>query len=240
MRSTSRSPRRSPTPRPRLRWLGAQPPDLEEVRQALGRIVKDGNRAGDVIGRIRDLIKKAPPRKDRCGHQRGDPRGDRTHPRRSGEERRLGADATRGRLAAHSRRSGPTAASDPQLDRQRRAGDERRQRGRARIADQHRDSRVGRRAGRGAGFGSGAGAGERSSACSMPSTRPKPTVWGWGCRSAVRSSKRTADDCGRARTCPAAPSFNSRCQATRAAYRDGGLPTEAACPGQFGGQYARR
>jgi PAS domain S-box-containing protein len=47
-----------------LRWLGARPPDLEEVRQALGRIVKDANRAGDVIGRIRELIKKAPPRKD--------------------------------------------------------------------------------------------------------------------------------------------------------------------------------
>ena len=46
-----------------LRWLGAQPPDLEEVRKALGRIVKDGSRAGDVIGRIRALIKKAPPRK---------------------------------------------------------------------------------------------------------------------------------------------------------------------------------
>src|SRR5271165_4013420 len=46
------------------RWLDRQPPDLEEVRQALGRIVNDGNRAGDVIGRIRDLIKKAPPRKD--------------------------------------------------------------------------------------------------------------------------------------------------------------------------------
>ena len=45
-----------------LRWLGAQPPDLDEVRQALGRIVRDGNRAGDVIGRIRGLIKKAPPR----------------------------------------------------------------------------------------------------------------------------------------------------------------------------------
>ena len=43
---------------------GARPPDLDEVRQALDRIVKDGNRAGDVIGRIRDLIKKAPPRKD--------------------------------------------------------------------------------------------------------------------------------------------------------------------------------
>jgi PAS domain S-box-containing protein len=48
-----------------LRWLGARPPDLEEVRQALGRIVKDAHRAGDVIGRIHELIKKAPPRKDR-------------------------------------------------------------------------------------------------------------------------------------------------------------------------------
>ena len=47
-----------------LRWLGTQPPDLEEIRQALGRIVKEGNRATDVIGRIRALIKKAPPRKD--------------------------------------------------------------------------------------------------------------------------------------------------------------------------------
>jgi signal transduction histidine kinase len=47
-----------------LRWLCAQPPDLEEVRQALNRAVKEGNRATDVIGRIRALIKKAPPRKD--------------------------------------------------------------------------------------------------------------------------------------------------------------------------------
>ena len=48
-----------------LRWLEARPPDLEEVRQALGSIVKDANRAGDVIGRIRELVKKAPLRKDR-------------------------------------------------------------------------------------------------------------------------------------------------------------------------------
>jgi C4-dicarboxylate-specific signal transduction histidine kinase len=47
-----------------LRWLGAQPPDTEEVRQALGRIISNGNRAGEVIGRIRALVKKAPPRKD--------------------------------------------------------------------------------------------------------------------------------------------------------------------------------
>jgi PAS domain S-box-containing protein len=47
-----------------LHWLGAQPPDLEETRRALSRIVKDGTRAGDVIGRIRALVKKVPPRRD--------------------------------------------------------------------------------------------------------------------------------------------------------------------------------
>jgi PAS domain S-box-containing protein len=47
-----------------LRWLSRRPPALEEVRQALDRIVENGNRAGDVIDRIRALIKKAPPRKD--------------------------------------------------------------------------------------------------------------------------------------------------------------------------------
>ena len=48
-----------------LRWLGAQQPDLDEVNQALGRIVRDGTRAGEVIGRIRALVKKVPPRRDR-------------------------------------------------------------------------------------------------------------------------------------------------------------------------------
>jgi PAS domain S-box-containing protein len=47
-----------------LRWLGAQPPNLNEVRQILGQIGDDGKRAGDVIGWIRALIKKAPPRKE--------------------------------------------------------------------------------------------------------------------------------------------------------------------------------
>jgi C4-dicarboxylate-specific signal transduction histidine kinase len=43
-----------------LLWLAARPPDLEEVRQNLAAIVESGNRAGDVIGRIRALVKKAP------------------------------------------------------------------------------------------------------------------------------------------------------------------------------------
>jgi PAS domain S-box-containing protein len=48
-----------------LQWLDRHPPDLEEVRQALDASIKDGNRAGDVIDRIRALIKKVPPRYDR-------------------------------------------------------------------------------------------------------------------------------------------------------------------------------
>jgi PAS domain S-box-containing protein len=47
-----------------LRWLNMKRPNPEEVRQALGRIVKEGRRAGDVISRIRALVTKAPPRKD--------------------------------------------------------------------------------------------------------------------------------------------------------------------------------
>jgi len=47
-----------------LRLLGSQPPDVEQVRQALGRIVDEGNRATNVVDRIRALMKKTPPRKD--------------------------------------------------------------------------------------------------------------------------------------------------------------------------------
>jgi C4-dicarboxylate-specific signal transduction histidine kinase len=48
-----------------LRWLGAEPPDLDEARQAFGDIVRDGNRAAAVVHRIRNLSKKAPARDER-------------------------------------------------------------------------------------------------------------------------------------------------------------------------------
>jgi PAS domain S-box-containing protein len=47
-----------------LNWLDAQPPDLEEVRQTLGFIASAGKHAGDVMDRIRALMKKTPPRKE--------------------------------------------------------------------------------------------------------------------------------------------------------------------------------
>jgi NO-binding membrane sensor protein with MHYT domain len=47
-----------------LRFLNAQPPDLDEVREALGCAVNDQKRAAEIIGRIRTLVKKEDPRKD--------------------------------------------------------------------------------------------------------------------------------------------------------------------------------
>jgi PAS domain S-box-containing protein len=45
-------------------FLDMQPPDLSEVREALSCVVGDTDRAGDLIDRIRDHIKKTPPRKE--------------------------------------------------------------------------------------------------------------------------------------------------------------------------------
>jgi PAS domain S-box-containing protein len=46
------------------RWLKASRPDLAEVAQAVERIVRDAYRAGEIISRIRALVKKVPPRKE--------------------------------------------------------------------------------------------------------------------------------------------------------------------------------
>jgi PAS domain S-box-containing protein len=48
-----------------LRFLKAQPPDMAEVKRSLAGIVSSGKRAGEIVGRIRALVKKVPPRKDR-------------------------------------------------------------------------------------------------------------------------------------------------------------------------------
>jgi C4-dicarboxylate-specific signal transduction histidine kinase len=43
-----------------LRWLALETPRLDEVRAAVERVVRDGNRASEVIQRIRALAKKNP------------------------------------------------------------------------------------------------------------------------------------------------------------------------------------
>src|SRR5262249_13080010 len=43
-----------------LRWLAKDSPNLTEAREAISRIIRDGNRASNVISRMRALFKKAP------------------------------------------------------------------------------------------------------------------------------------------------------------------------------------
>jgi C4-dicarboxylate-specific signal transduction histidine kinase len=44
-----------------LRWLATTPPNVLEARETVSNILRDGQRAGEVIRRIRALLKKAPP-----------------------------------------------------------------------------------------------------------------------------------------------------------------------------------
>jgi signal transduction histidine kinase len=47
-----------------LRWLTRDQPDLEEVRQAVERVKRDGTRANEIIDRLRALYKKTPPKRE--------------------------------------------------------------------------------------------------------------------------------------------------------------------------------
>jgi signal transduction histidine kinase len=46
-----------------LRWLAADPPEIEEARETARRLIRDGNRASEVVTRMRALVKKTPVEK---------------------------------------------------------------------------------------------------------------------------------------------------------------------------------
>jgi PAS domain S-box-containing protein len=50
-----------------MRFLEMNPPNLDEAREALACVVRDADRAKDIIGRMRDHIKKVPQRKECFG-----------------------------------------------------------------------------------------------------------------------------------------------------------------------------
>ena len=50
-----------------LHWLSDEPPNLDEGREALQRIIRDGGRASEVVARIRSLLKNGKPTKTRFG-----------------------------------------------------------------------------------------------------------------------------------------------------------------------------
>ena len=47
-----------------VRFLELSPPHLNEAREAISCVVRDVDRAKDIVGRMRDHIKKAPPRRE--------------------------------------------------------------------------------------------------------------------------------------------------------------------------------
>jgi C4-dicarboxylate-specific signal transduction histidine kinase len=50
-----------------LRWLAGESPNLDEAREATRRIVRDGQRAGDVITRLRSLFRREVSTNERLG-----------------------------------------------------------------------------------------------------------------------------------------------------------------------------
>ncbi len=48
-----------------LRWLEREPPNLDEVRDGVRRIIRDGNRGSQIIARIRALLKRKPAARER-------------------------------------------------------------------------------------------------------------------------------------------------------------------------------
>src|SRR5262245_42865452 len=48
-----------------LRWLAREPPNFEEARECLQGIIHDGNRASEVIARVRALVKRSAPARAR-------------------------------------------------------------------------------------------------------------------------------------------------------------------------------
>jgi signal transduction histidine kinase len=47
-----------------LNWLNREPPNLEEVRSSVAAIIDSGKRAGEVINRLRAMMKKSPTHRD--------------------------------------------------------------------------------------------------------------------------------------------------------------------------------
>jgi C4-dicarboxylate-specific signal transduction histidine kinase len=114
-------------------FLDRRPPDLDEVREALDRIVTEAYRASDVIYRIRGLLKKTPPKRERA-EINGAIR-DVLELTRAEEKRRISPDAVCRAIAGCPGRPDATAASNPQFDYQRRRGNEQHARRSTRIAD---------------------------------------------------------------------------------------------------------
>jgi len=121
-----------------LRFLDRNPPDLGEVQEALTCIVDDADRAGDIIDRIRDHIKKAPPRKGRFDLNKAIDEVIALAGKRNHHEWSLGPNSPCGGATSRPRGSCSTATSRAELDPKRGRSHEHGRGGATRVVDQHR------------------------------------------------------------------------------------------------------
>jgi PAS domain S-box-containing protein len=135
-----------------LNFLDQQPPDLGEVREALSCVVGDADRAGNIIDRIREHIKKAPPRKERFDLNAAI---NEVGAKRNQREWRLGPDSPCGRVVSDAGRLCSSATSRPEPGSQRSRSNGLGRGWGARVGDQHRASQNGWRPRGSARFGAG-------------------------------------------------------------------------------------
>jgi PAS domain S-box-containing protein len=182
-------------------FLDMQPPGLSEVKEALSCVVGDTDRAGDIVNRIRDHIKKAPPRKAQfdlneainevivLGRSASIKNGVSVQTRLSeglfpvhGDRVQL-QQVVLNLLLNAVEAMGSVEAAPREL-----------------LISTEQCAIPGRASIR-----------RISSACSMHFTPRSPAAWGWDCQFAGLSSTPMGADCGQSRMNLAAPYFSSPC-----------------------------
>ena len=134
-----------------MRFLEMSPPNLPEVKEALACIVRDADRAKGIVDRMRDHIKKAPPRSEPFDLNEAIDEVIEMVQSAITKNRVLVRTTPEG-VAARSRRSCSIATSRLESDPERRGSDELGRGGRARVVDQHQAGPDERCVGRSARF----------------------------------------------------------------------------------------
>jgi C4-dicarboxylate-specific signal transduction histidine kinase len=202
-----------------LHFLDRNPPDLQEVREALACAAKDTDRAGAVVGRMRALMQNASTRTDRV---------DINEAVREVIELTRGEALKNGVSVKTKLAEGlPIIAGDRvqlqqvalnlilnALQAMEAVNEGARQALITTSQIELNDLCIGVQ-------DTGPGLSRRPCRVSLNhSTRQSPTAWEWDWQSAARSSKPTADACRQAQTCPAGRYFNSLCPLVHTTHRD--------------------
>ena len=118
-----------------MRFLEMTPPNLGEVKEAFSCIVRDADRANDIVGRMRDHIKKAPPRRERFDLNEAIREVIATVRSAIDQNESLSPHALAGWVESRSGRSCSTATGDPESGPELRGSNELSRGGRARFVD---------------------------------------------------------------------------------------------------------